>query len=104
MNVSMDLLDNGMEAKNTQCISAANRKCAHNKIEGDSNGEPFDFQEVDTMLNPPDEERKAVSDNNIVCGSLKNYFQTKNLQNLQKDCYIGSFKTWRRQYVVRTTM
>ena len=69
MNVSEDHRDNSMEAENPQRISVANRKRAHDELEGASDAEVFDFQDVDAMLDSPDEEPiakgKAVSESNI---------------------------------------
>ena len=66
MNVSEDRQDDGMDAENPQCISAANWKCAYDELEGNSNGESFDFNGVELVLNSSDEEPvpkgKGVSD------------------------------------------
>lgn len=111
MNVSEDVLDDGMDVDNPQRISAAtgNRKHASKKFEGDSDGEIFDFKEVDAMLNSsesdeePVQKRKVVSNNKEQSsGSLTYSFsRPKNLQKPQKECCVGRFKTWKRQYVVK---
>ena len=66
MNVSEDRQDNGMDAENPQRISAADRKHAYDKLEGNSDGELFDFNGVELVSNSSDEEPvpkgKGVSD------------------------------------------
>jgi hypothetical protein len=67
MNVSEDHQDDGMDAENPQRISAANRKRAYDELEGNSDGESFDFNGVESVLNSSDEEPvpkgKGVSEN-----------------------------------------
>ena len=66
MNVSEDCQDDGMDAENPQRISAADQKHAYDELEGNSDGELFDFNGVELVLNSSDKEPvpkgKGVSD------------------------------------------